>query len=59
MDTNNPDTERAAQLALIDAFLDGKIIQHKTEAGWVDMKVGYFEDGLSNYRIKPDEVMEK
>lgn len=43
-------------MPLMQAMLEGKTIQH-TElgtVGWVDVEEIYPEDGISNYRIKPE-----
>lgn len=45
-----------AMLPLIQAFAEGKEIQHKNRYGfWIGVESPCFEGSIENYRIKPEE----
>lgn len=42
-------------LPILQAFVDGKIVQIETERGWKDLgPVIYFTESVEKYRIKPE-----
>jgi len=38
---------------LIKQWSEGGVLQHLRPAGWVDIDNPYFDDNITNYRIKP------